>query len=94
MYRYEEAYRDARAVLENEPSNKAIQPILEKLHKIVQKRYNESTLMINKVTKMSEIAFDVTADKEKRETAFNNLLSLAKEKAGVYFQRINCSTDF
>lgn len=80
--RYEEAYRDARGVLENEPSNKAIQPILERLHRIVQKRHNENTLTINKVNKMSEIALDINAEEEKRETAINNLLTLAREKAG------------
>ncbi|KAK6640668.1 hypothetical protein RUM44_012365 [Polyplax serrata] len=81
--RFEEAYRDARAVLENEPSNKAIQPVLERLHNIVQKRYHENTLTINKVNKMKEIAFDIEQDREKRETAFNNLLILAREKTGA-----------
>ena len=32
---------------------------------------------------MFEIAFDFTKDKEKRETAMNNLLVLAKENAGA-----------
>jgi hypothetical protein len=37
----------------------------------------------NKVSQMMEIAFDVTSDVEKRETATSNLLVLAKENAGT-----------
>lgn len=84
-FRYEEAYRDARAVLANDPSNKAVQPILARLHNLVQKRHNENTLVSNKVKQMFEIAFDMNADKEKRDTAFNNLLVLARERAGLNF---------
>lgn len=80
--RYEEAYRDARGVLTNEPTNKVIQPVLARLHDIVQKRHHENTLTINKVKQMFEIAFDMAADSEKRETALNNLLVLARERAG------------
>lgn len=32
---------------------------------------------------MFELAFDISTDKEKRETAMNNLLVLAREKAGA-----------
>lgn len=32
---------------------------------------------------MNEIAFDLTMDKEKRESAMNNLLVLARERAGA-----------
>lgn len=71
-------------MLTNEPSNKAIQPILARLHDIVQKRHHENTLTTNKVKQMFEIAFDMEADKEKRETALNNLLVLARERAGNY----------
>lgn len=48
----------------------------------MQKRHHENTLTINKVKQMFEIAFDMEADKEKRETALNNLLVLARERAG------------
>ena len=37
----------------------------------------------NKVSQMMEIAFDVAAEVEKRETASSNLLVLAKENAGI-----------
>lgn len=81
-------------MLENEPSNKAIQPVLERLHNIVQKRYHENTLTINKVNKMKEIAFDIEQDREKRETAFNNLLILAREKTGKMSQLYNSDQFF
>lgn len=32
---------------------------------------------------MFELAFDMTTDKEKRETAMNNLLVLTRERAGI-----------
>ena len=37
----------------------------------------------NKVSQIMEIAFDVAAEAEKRETASSNLLVLAKENAGI-----------
>lgn len=82
LERYEEAYRDARTIQNEDPNNKAIQPILEKLHTIVQERARKNAQVTTKVESMTKISFDVTADKEKRETAMNNLLVLSREKAG------------
>lgn len=82
LERFEEAYRDARAVLNEEPGNKAIQPILEKLHNVVQERARKNAQVETKVESMTKICFDLTADKEKRETAMNNLLVLARERVG------------
>lgn len=82
LERYEEAYRDAREVLNQDPSNKTIQPVLERLHQIVQKRAQENAQITTKVESMNKYAFDITAEKEKRETAMNNLLVLARDKAG------------
>lgn len=82
LERYEEAYRDARQILNDDPNNKAIQPVLERLHKIVQERARKNAQVMTKVESMNQIAFDVEADKEKRETAMNNLLVLARENAG------------
>jgi len=36
LKKYDEAYKDARRLVELEPSNKAIQPMLRQLHCIVQ----------------------------------------------------------
>lgn len=83
LERYEEAYRDARAVLNNDPANKTVQPTLARLFKIVQERASKNSQTENKVDQMLKIAFDLAAEKEKRESAMNNLLVLAKEKAGA-----------
>ncbi|XP_034935323.1 protein unc-45 homolog B [Chelonus insularis] len=81
--RYEEAYRDARFVINVDPNNKAIQPVLARLHEIVQERYRENSRTSAKVAQMFELAFSMETSKEKRETAFNNLLVLSREHAGA-----------
>ncbi|KAK3922408.1 Protein unc-45-like protein B [Frankliniella fusca] len=80
--RPEEAYRDARQVHTVDPGNKAIQPVLARLHKIVQERLKLMSQTSNKVAKMFEIAFDMTAERDKREQALNNMVVLARENAG------------
>lgn len=83
MERFEEAYKDARTIWNNDPAFKAIQPYLERLHKIVQDRVAINAQTSTKVQKMFDIAFDITAEKEKRESAMSNLVVLAREKAGA-----------
>ncbi|CRL02026.1 CLUMA_CG015103, isoform A [Clunio marinus] len=83
LERFEEAYRDARTIWNTDPSFKPIQPILERLHLIVQNRVAQNAQTSTKVSKMFEIAFDVGAEKSKRETAMSNLVVLAREKAGA-----------
>lgn len=83
LERYEEAYRDATQIFKDDPTNKAIQPVLERLHKIVQERTRIHAQTSNKLENMMKIAFDITANIEKRETAMNNLLVLAREYAGA-----------
>lgn len=83
MERYEEAYKDARTIWNNDPNFKPIQPYLERLHKIVQDRVAVNAQTSTKVKKMFDIAFDIAADKSKRETAMGNLVVLAREKAGT-----------
>ncbi|XP_014208600.1 protein unc-45 homolog B [Copidosoma floridanum] len=83
MERFEEAYRDARAVIQVEPTNKVIQQTVGSLHEITQKRLRETSNTGNKVSRMLELAFDANIDREKRETAMNNLLVLAKERAAA-----------
>lgn len=85
LQRYEEAYRDARQILNDDPNNKTIQPTLERLHRIVQERAKQNAQTHTKIEQMTKIAFDLKEDKEKRETAMNNLLVLAREKAGSDF---------
>lgn len=83
LERYEEAYRDARTILNNDRTFKAIEPVLERLHKIVQDRVALNSQTSTKVKKMFELAFDIGAEKSKRETAMNNLVVLARENAGA-----------
>lgn len=83
LERFEEAYRDAKTIFTVEPTNKAVQPVLSRLHAIVQERARESAQTSNKVEQMFKIAFELGEDKEKREKAIGNLLVLAKEKSGA-----------
>lgn len=83
LERFEEAYRDAKNIILCDPNNKAIQPIAARLHEIVQERLKEMSRVTSKVTQMLDLAFDMSMDKEKRETAMNNLLVLAHERAGA-----------
>lgn len=83
LERFEEAYRDARQVLNVDPANKAIQPTLQRLHQIVQERARQNAQTATKVEQMHKIAFGIEEDKEKRETAMNNLLVLARSKTGA-----------
>lgn len=48
--RYEEAYRDARAVVLIEPNNKVIQQTVARLHEITQERLRQSSNTSNKVS--------------------------------------------
>lgn len=83
MERYEEAFRDAKTIWNNDPNFKPIQPVLERLHKIVQDRVAMNAQTSTKVKKMFEVAFDITAEKSKRESAMSNLVVLAREQAGA-----------
>lgn len=83
LKRYEEAYRDATQIFKDDPTNKAIQPVLEKLHRIVQERMREHAQTSNRLESMMKIAFDITENSEKRDTAMNNLLVLSREHAGA-----------
>ncbi|CAG9804467.1 unnamed protein product [Chironomus riparius] len=83
LERFEEAYRDARTIWNNDPNFKPIQPYLERLHKVVQDRVAINAQTSTKVSKMMELAFDIGAERSKRETAMSNLVVLAREKAGA-----------
>ncbi|XP_072758351.1 protein unc-45 homolog B [Anoplolepis gracilipes] len=83
LERFEEAYRDSRNIILSDPNNKSIQPIAARLHEIVQERHKEMSRISVKVSQMLDLAFDISIDKEMRETAMNNLLVLARERAGA-----------
>ncbi|XP_014479651.1 PREDICTED: protein unc-45 homolog B [Dinoponera quadriceps] len=83
LERFEEAYRDARHIVLSDPNNKSVQPVLARLHEIVQERYKENSRISSKVSQMLDMAFNMSIDREKREIAMNNLLVLARERAGA-----------
>ncbi|XP_068623400.1 protein unc-45 homolog B [Battus philenor] len=77
--RFEEAYRDAKAIFTVDPTNKAVQPLLARLHAVVQERARINAQTGNKVEQMFKVAFEIGEEKEKRQKAVGNLLVLAKE---------------
>lgn len=80
---FEAAYRDATTIWKSNQSDKSIQPTLERLHAIVQERANHNAQSANKVTQMADILFDGKADVDKRKSAANNLLYLARDEVGA-----------
>jgi len=77
------AYADAKAVHNCDPGNKAVQPFLHRLHAQVQAQINEMASTSNKVKKMMELVFNAEEEKDKRETAADNMITLAREKVGA-----------
>ncbi|KAK0176381.1 hypothetical protein PV328_000524 [Microctonus aethiopoides] len=83
LEKYEEAYRDARFVINADPTNKAVKPILSRLFEIVQERHKQNSRVTAKVSQMLEMAFNMNTNEEKREMAMNNLLVLSRENSGA-----------
>ncbi|XP_017140479.1 protein unc-45 homolog B [Drosophila miranda] len=83
LEKYEEAYRDATALFKADPGNKTVQPILQRLHVIVQERVARNAKLSTKVKNMMDLTFDLTSPLEKRRSAANNLVVLAKESTGA-----------
>lgn len=83
LEKYEESYKDAVDLWKADPNNKAIQPVLERLHAIVQERITRNSQTSSKVKQMCELAFDMGAPLEKRKSAMNNLVVLARESVGA-----------
>lgn len=75
----EEAYKDATTIWKANPGDKSIQPVLERLHAIVQERAHHNAQSANKITQMSDIVFEYSGDQDKRKSAANNLLVLARD---------------
>lgn len=80
----EEAYKDARKLIQLEPKNTAIQPILRRLHCVIQDKVDQHRSTDNRVSQMFDLTFrDTSGDEEKRKQAANNLIVLAREPAGA-----------
>lgn len=79
----EEAYKDATALFKADPGNKTVQPMLQRLHLVVQENAACNAKTSTKVKQMMDLAFDIASPIEKRRSAANNLVVLAKEPAGA-----------
>ncbi|KAJ8888016.1 hypothetical protein PR048_007501, partial [Dryococelus australis] len=83
LERFEEAYRDAKQLLVVDPGNKTVQPVLQRLFRTVEERRTINAQTNNKVAQMCRYAFGSEEDPDKRKMAINNLVVLAREKAGA-----------
>lgn len=83
LEQHEKAYADIRAVQTLDPKNKEVQQMLARVHKVVQDLIEQKTKTSGKVQQLFEILFDPSYEKEKRETCANNLVALARERAGA-----------
>lgn len=83
LSRFEEAYKDATDLFKEDPGNQSVQPMLKRLHVIVQERAAKNAQTSTKVQQMMDLAFDVATPLEKRRSAANNLLVLAKDEVGA-----------
>lgn len=89
--RVEESYQDLQTIWKSDPGNKSIQDSMVRLHAVVQERVHQNSQTTNKVSQMCQMAFDLNESEDKRKSAMNNLLVLAREpvaadlmqKAGV-----------
>lgn len=77
------AYNDAKAVHNVDPKNKAIEPFLVRLHAKVEVKITEMASTKNKVTKMFDYVFNIEEEMDTREKAADNMIVLAKERAGA-----------
>lgn len=75
----EEAYADGKRCLSSDPGNREIQPVLARLHPVVQQKLRDGAQLSNKIDSMYRYAFAPEESVEKRVTAVQNLLVVAKE---------------
>jgi len=83
MDQIDKAYIDAKEVHNLDVGNKAIEPILIKLHSAVQAKLGDMAQTGNKVKSMFDIVFTLEEDTSKREQGADNLIVLAREKSGA-----------
>ncbi|XP_067141950.1 LOW QUALITY PROTEIN: protein unc-45 homolog B-like [Centruroides vittatus] len=83
LEKYDEAFKDARMIHHLEPHNNAIQPVLRRLGMKIQEIAKEQSRTVNKVKNMFNILLDENMSSENRAQATNNLIVLARERAGA-----------
>lgn len=77
--RHEEAYADAKRCLASDPANREIQPVLARLHPVVQRKLADSARLSNRIESVCRYAFAVDEAPDKRSGAVKNLLVLSKD---------------
>lgn len=82
LEKYNDAFKDARAVNHLDPQNSAVQPILRRLNIKLQELAKEQASTVNRVKNMFEYLLGDDTSAENRTQAANNLVVLAREKAG------------
>ncbi|XP_039492698.1 protein unc-45 homolog B isoform X2 [Drosophila santomea] len=83
LEKFEEAYRDATALFKADPGNKTVQPMLQRLHVVVEERSALNAKTSTKVQQMMDLTFNLGTPIDKRRAAANNLVVLAKEQVGA-----------
>lgn len=77
--RHEEAYADAKRCVASDPGNRQIQPVLARLHPVVERKLADGARLSNKIDSMYRYAFAAEEAPETRAKAVRNLLVLSKD---------------
>lgn len=83
LERYSEAIKDGLLVKHLEPNNKAITELLRNVNERQQAKIKEMSTINNKVESMFKLMVDESAEMNKRETAVENLMVLARDECGA-----------
>ena len=83
LERFSDAIKDGLLVQHLEPNNKAATDLLRRINERQQAKIKEMSTTGNKVSSMFKLMADETAEAEKRETAVENLMVLARDEAGA-----------
>lgn len=77
------AFKDARQILHLEPKNQTVLPLLERLSAKLQDIAKEQSSTKSKAESMLGIIKDPSQPLDKKMTAVNNLIVIARERVGV-----------
>lgn len=83
LEQYPNAIKDGLRIQHLEPSNKSITELLRKINDRHQAKMKEMSTTSNKVSSMLKLMAEETAEMEKRETAVENLMVLARDECGA-----------
>uniref|UniRef100_A0A023GNV4 Putative heat shock protein n=1 Tax=Amblyomma triste TaxID=251400 RepID=A0A023GNV4_AMBTT len=79
----DEAFKDARKVLHLEPKNTAVQQSMRRLSQTLEQIAKENASTSNKVAQMMSVIEDSASSLDLKNQAANNLVVIAREKAGA-----------